>query len=104
MSGTLDQMVSDHAAVRYFERVLEVPVPDEARNESETHKLNAICKKIGIKALDVKRQILTPSVMAAMQMRAMRYWTATHGVAFQHYGDYGVVATVLPRDSKLRKE
>lgn len=95
---TPDEIVTDHCALRYLERVLDVDIGSiEARGESV--RLIRLCRDLGITTDALKAAILAPPVRAALYAGASRALYAGVWIAFSQ----GRVTTVLERDLRYAR-
>lgn len=92
-----DEIVTDHCALRYLERVLDVEIGSDAAH-GETSRLFRLCRDLGITTTALKAAILAPPVRAALDAGASRAFYGGVWIAFAQ----GRATTIL--DPAIRYE
>lgn len=86
----VDIIVTDHCALRFLERVLEVEIGTISPH-GESKRLNRLCSDLGVTVLALKASILSPAVRAALDAGADKVLHTGVWFAFAH----GRVTTVV---------
>lgn len=94
-----DKVVTDHCALRFLERVLEVDIGTIAAH-GESKRLALLCRDLGVTTSALKASILTPAVIVGLSTGANRVQVNGHWFALA----CGRVTTILPPEMLYRRD